>query len=238
MTEPAVSSHTREGSSVYVVDPDPQVVATLKELFACVRIRAEYFDSARDCLARLNRYSRGCVIADAAAPHVHGAEFQQRLRDENIDLPVIILSFTGDVTAAVKALKNGAADFFEKPFNGQALLDAVHRAIEDDRVESHDRAVRWELRGRFDTLTPREWDVVVPMIKGCSNRLIAAQLGLSEKTVELHRSRIMRKVEVTKLTELIRIAIRIDLLAELDPCAFAFRETPPLRQALTRWRGE
>lgn len=221
-----------------MVDSDPEVVATLKELFACVRIRAEYFDSARDCLARLNRSTRGCLIADAAAPRVLGADFQQRLRDDGIDLPVIILSYAGDVTTAVKALKNGAADFFEKPFNGQALLDAVHRAIEADRVESHDKAARWELRGRFDTLTPREWDVVVPMIKGCSNRLIAAQLGLSEKTVELYRSRIMRKIEVTKLTELIRIAIRIDLLAELDPCAFEPRETPPLRQSSIRWRGE
>lgn len=235
MTEPVAP--TRDESSVYVVAPDPTVVATLKELFACVRIKAEYFDAARDCLKRLNRYSRGCVIADTAAPDVCGADFQQRLRDESIELPVIFLSYSGDVTTAVMALKNGAADFFEKPFNSQTLLDAVHRAIETDRIETHDKTVRWELRGRFDTLTPREWDVVVPMIKGCSNRMIATQLELSEKTVELYRSRIMRKIGVAKLTELIRIAIRIDLLTELAPDALDPLRMPPLpRPSPTRRR--
>ena len=235
MTEPVAP--TRDESTVYVLDPDPTVVATLKELFACVRIKAEYFEAARECLERLNRYSRGCVIADAAAPDVCGAEFQQRLRDKGVELPVIFLSYAGDVATAVMALKNGAADFFEKPFNSQTLLDAVHRAIETDRIETHDKTVRWELRGRFDTLTPREWEVVVPMIKGCSNRAIATQLGVSEKTVELHRSRIMRKIGVAKLTELIRIAIRIDLLAELAPYTLDPHQTPPLlRQSPTRRR--
>lgn len=213
MTEPVAP--TDDESSVYVVDPDPIVVATLKELFSSVHIEAEYFNSADECLARVNRCSRGCIIADAAAPGACVATFQHRLREQGIELPVIFLSYSGDVATAVMALKSGAADFLEKPFNDQTLLDAVHRAIETDQIQAHHKARRQELRARFDALTPREWDVVVPMIKGCSNRMIAAELGLSEKTVELYRSRIMRKIGAAKLPELIRIAIRIDLLGEM-----------------------
>lgn len=202
-------------STVYVIEPDASVVATLKELFSSVRIEAEYFNSADDCLARVNRYSCGCLIADAAAPGVGVATLQHRLCEEGIGLPVIFLSYSGDVATAVHALKCGAADFLEKPFNGQAFLDAVHRAIESNQIGTHHRAVTRELRARFDPLTPREWEVVLPMIKGCSNRMIAGELGLSEKTVEVYRSRIMRKTGAANLPELIRIAIRINLLGEL-----------------------
>lgn len=201
-------------SMAYVIDPDAGVVTTLKELFSSVHIDAEYFNSADDCLARVNRSSRGCLIADAAAPGVDVATLQQRLDEGDIGLPVIFLSYTGDVATAVKALKCGAADFLEKPFNGQALLDAVHRAIEINSIEAHHKAVQRELWARFDLLTPREWEVILPMIKGCSNRAIAGELGISEKTVELYRSRIIRKTGATNLPELIQIAIRIDLLGE------------------------
>lgn len=203
-------------SMAYVIDPDTSVVATLKELFSSVCIDAEYFSSADDCLARVNRYSRGCLIADVAAPGVDVATLQPRLDKESIGLPVIFLSYSGDVATAVKALKCGAADFLEKPFNGQTFLDAVHRAIKINQIGAHRKTVRRELRARFDPLTPREWDVVLPMIKGCSNRVIAEELGVSEKTVEVYRSRIMHKTGAANLPELIRIAIRIDLLGELN----------------------
>lgn len=213
MIEPALP--TNDESTVYVVDPDPAVAATLKELFSSVYLEAEYFNSVGDCLMRVTRYSRGCILADAAALDVGVATFQHRLRKEDIELPVIFLSYSGDVATAVIALKCGAADFLEKPFNGQTLLDTVHRAIEIDRIEAHYRAERRKLRARFDTLTPREWEVVVPMIKGCSNRIIAGELGVSEKTIECYRSRIIRKIGAANLPELIWIAIRIDLLGEL-----------------------
>ncbi|HET8700099.1 MAG TPA: LuxR C-terminal-related transcriptional regulator [Nitrococcus sp.] len=210
---------------MYVVDPDPAVVTTLKELFSSVCIEAEYFRSAEECLARLDPGSRGCIIADAAAPGVSVATLQYRLQEKDIELPVIFLSYSGDVATAVMALKCGAADFLEKPFNGQTLLDTVHRAIEINRIEAHYRSVRRELRARFDALTPREWEVILPMVKGCSNRMIAEELGVSEKTVEVYRARIMRKAGAANLPELIRIAVRIDLLGELG------QRSPDLRRA-------
>lgn len=218
---------TNAESIVYVIDSDATVVTTLKELFSSVCIEAKYFNSAGDCLARVNSHSRGCMIADAGAPGVSVATFQHCLQEKGIELPVIFLSYSGDVAAAVMALKCGAADFLEKPFNGQTLLDAVHRAIEINQIEAHYKAMRRELRARFNALTPREWEVVLPMIKGSPNRAIAGDLGLSEKTVEVYRSRIMRKVGAANLPELIRIAIRIDLLSELTQRSLDRRGTPP-----------
>lgn len=208
----------KEQSIAYVIDPDPVAVAILKKLFFSVRIKAEYFNLADHCLARVNAKSRGCILADDSAPGVNVTTLQRRLRDKGVELPVIFLSYFGDVTTAVTALKYGAADFLEKPFNGQTLLDAVHQAIESNHTNAHHRAVKQKLRARFDALTPREWDVIPLMIKGCPNRRIAEKLGISEKTVEVYRARIMRKVGVANLPKLIRIAIRIDLLCELAQC--------------------
>lgn len=220
-----------KNSTVYVIDPDATVVAALKKLFASVHVHAEYFESAADCLACLDRTSRGCVIADATAPGVFADTFQQLLRREGIELPVIFLSNSGDVATAVKALKCGAADFLEKPFNGQVLLDTVHRAIDTNWRAAHERSSKLELRTRFDGLTPREWEVVLLMIKGCSNRRIAEELGISQKTVEVYRSRIMSKTRTANLPELIRIAIRIDLLGELNQNPLNPDCPPPLRRA-------
>ncbi|MCO6441328.1 MAG: response regulator transcription factor [Nitrococcus mobilis] len=200
--------------TVYVIDPDVFIVTTLQGLFSSVHIEAEYFDSAGACLARVNRYSRGCIVADAEAPDLCIATFLRRLHENGIELPVIFLAYSSDVATAVNALKRGAVDFLEKPFNGQTLLDTVHRTIESDQIAAHDRAVRQELWGRFEALTAREREVLVPMVKGCSNRMIAGELGLSEKTIEAYRSRIMHKIGTTNLPELIRMAMRIDLLGE------------------------
>ncbi|EAR22727.1 response regulator transcription factor [Nitrococcus mobilis] len=221
---------TSDNPTVYVIDSDALIVATLQKLFSSVHIEAEYFNSADACLARIMRCSRGCILADASTPELCVATFQHRLSEDDIELPVIFLSKGSDVATAVDALKHGAADFLEKPFNDQMLLDAVHRAIEIDQVAAADRAARQTLRNRFDALTAREWEVLIPMIKGSSNRMIAGELGLSKKTVEAHRARIMRKTEATNLAELIRIALRIDLLGELTQRPFGRqrKDHPPV----------
>lgn len=205
---------TSDKPTVYVIDSDALIVATLRRLFSSVQIEAEYFNCADACLARITRCSRGCILADASTPELCAATLQHRLRENDIELPVIFLSKASDVATAVDALKRGAADFLEKPFNGQTLLDAVHRAIEIDQIAAADRAVRRALQNCFDALTAREWEVLVPMIKGSSNRMIAGELGLSKKTIEAHRARIMRKTGATNLAELIRMALRIDLLSD------------------------
>lgn len=201
-------------ATVYVITPQAEVRATLGVLFLSVHIRARYYDSAQAWMPDREPGAPGCVVADMCAPGVDGAGFLRRQRRRGMNLPVILLSDSDDVPTAVEALKAGAWDYLCKPFNGQILLDSVHGALEQARIGLSRHAVRRELQSRFDSLTPRERDVVVPMVQGLSNREIAERLGVSPKTVEVYRSRIMRKTRADNLCSLIRMAIRVELLAQ------------------------
>ena len=141
---------------------------------------------------------------------------QQQLREHGIDVPVIIITGHGNVATAVAAMKQGALDFIEKPFNDQLLLDCIHNALAEDVVRRRARARRQELMRRFDTLTPREQDVLRWVVRGLSNRQIAKLLNLSRKTVEVHRAKVMQKTRADTLSQLIRMAMAIGILNIYD----------------------
>jgi RNA polymerase sigma factor (sigma-70 family) len=158
----------------------------------------------------------GCLLLDIRVPGRNDLDIQQHLYDLGIDVPVIIITGHGDVSMAVTAMKQGALDFIEKPFNDQLLLDCVHNALAEDQVRRRTRARRQELLRRFDTLTPREQDVLRQVVDGLSNREIAQALSLSRKTVEVHRAKVMQKMQADTLSQLIRMAMAIGILTVHD----------------------
>ena len=201
--------------TVFVIDPDPETVPRLEDLFSSVRIHAVYFRQVEACLERLGPESCGCIVADADSAQARELLLNSRLRETGARLPVIYLSSATDVDTAVALLKAGAMDLLEKPFHSQTLLDAVQEALALSQHQARRRRKQELLWRRFAELTPREWDVLPLMVLGRPNRAIAAALRVSEKTVEAHRNRILRKTGASNLSELIRLAIRVDLLGRL-----------------------
>ncbi len=191
--------------TVYVVDDDAALRESLAFLIESVGLQVRTFESADDFLTGIAPDAHGCLLLDVRMPGMSGLELQARLGDHGITLPVLILTGHGDVPMAVRAMKAGAFDFFEKPFNDQALLDRINRAIEHD---GHRRQTNGQMRAiaeRLDRLSPREREVLDLVVSGRLNKEIAADLGVSEKTVESHRSKVMFKMEANSLVELVRL---------------------------------
>lgn len=193
--------------TVFVVDDDQAVRESLALLVQSVGLEAKTFASARDFLAAYRPDRRGCLITDIRMPGMSGLELQEQLSADGHHIPIIVLTGFGDVPAAVRALKGGAVDFVEKPFNPQALLDLVQQAIVRDS-EIRERAAREaELAERMALLTPREREVMTLVVAGKANKVIAIDLSISERTVELHRGRIMKKMQARSLAELMRLVL-------------------------------
>ena len=190
--------------TVYVVDDDDAVRDALGALLGSVRLHCETFATAEDFLAVANRNMRGCLLLDVRMPGMSGLELQRRLLEMGIELPVIIITGHGDVPMAVRALKAGAADFVEKPFNEQDLLDRIHKYLKDDQAIWHARQARVDAVARFDLLTPRELAVMKLIAAGGHTKRIAAQLEIQGRTVDVHRFNIMRKIGVRTLAELLQ----------------------------------
>ncbi len=201
---------------VYVVDDDPALRDSLRCLLESVGLRALVFADTDAFLAAYQPDRPGCLLLDVHIPGRNDLNVQQRLHGHGIDVPVIIVTGHGDVAMAVTAMKQGALDFIEKPFNEQLLLDCVHHALAEDVVRRRTRARRRELLRRLDTLTPREQDVLRRVVEGLSNREIAEVLSLSRKTVEVHRAKVMQKMEADTLSQLIRMAMAIGILKVYD----------------------
>jgi RNA polymerase sigma factor (sigma-70 family) len=206
----------RDSSLVYVVSDDPALRDSLRCLLESVGLRTLAFADTEGFLTAYRPDHPGCLLLDIRIPGRNDLSSQQLLRDRGIDVPVVIITGHGDVAMAVTAMKQGALDFIEKPFNDQLLLDCVHNALAEDRARRHTRARRLELLCRFDTLTPREQDVLRQVVEGLSNREIAEVLNLSRKTVEVHRAKVMQKMEADTLSQLIRMAMAIDILKVYD----------------------
>ena len=195
---------------VIIVDDDEAVRDSLSWLMHSVGLHTECFASADELLkVALNDYS-GCMILDIRMPGMSGLELQGLLHQRGIRLPVIIISGHADVPMAVRALKAGAFDFIEKPFNDQALLDIVQRAIEADRMQQEHLSQLRSWRERMDTLTPREQEVMREVVAGSPNKRIAAHLGVTLKTIESHRARVMEKLEAGSVSQLVRICLELD----------------------------
>lgn len=192
---------------VFVVDDDAAVRESLALLVTSVGLEAETFSSAQAFLEAYRPDRRGCLVTDIRMPGMSGLELQAKLAEERIHIPVIVLTGHGDVPAAVRALKGGAIDFVEKPFNPQALLDLIQQAITRDAQIRTQAAHDAEITERMALLTPREAEVLDHVASGKANKVIAVDLGISERTVELHRGRIMRKMRARSLAELMRMVL-------------------------------
>ncbi|MCF7985887.1 MAG: response regulator transcription factor [Thiohalocapsa sp.] len=196
--------------TVFIVDDDDEVREAISLLMDSVGLASETFDSAWAYLACFDPQRSGCLVLDVRMRHMSGLELQERLAEESIHPPVIIITGHGDVPMAVRAVKAGAVDFIEKPFNDQALLDAVHRAIEVD-AENRGHALQVaSLHERLERLTKREQEVLRQIVSGKRNKVIAADLGISQSTVEAHRAKVMEKLEARSLSELMRMMLLLD----------------------------
>lgn len=200
------------GSTVHVVDDDKAVRDSLAWLLESEGLVAKVFPHADAFLqycAEKGSGLAGCVVVDIRLPGLSGLDLQDVLRKRGVCLPVIIISGHGDVPDAVRAMKAGALDFLEKPFNDQMFLDRVRDALDRDLQGRETREQRQEMCARIDRLTPRERQVMDLVVRGRLNKQIAADLNLSPKTVEVHRAHVMNKMQVKSLAELVRLAVTV-----------------------------
>ena len=198
--------------TVYIVDDEPAIRDSLAMLLRSVGLASRTFPSAPAFLDGFDAAAPGCLVADVRMPGMSGLELQEALRARAAALPVVIITGHGDIAMAVRAMKAGAADFIEKPFNEQVLLDAVHRALAQRPGEPPPSAVRAEIEARVATLTPREREVMLLVAEGRPNKVVATRLGLSTRTVEVHRAKAMEKMQARSLAELVRMAIACELM--------------------------
>ena len=192
---------------VYVVDDDKAMRESVSWLVRSVNLSVETCTSARDFFDRYDSEKPGCLILDIRLPGMSGLELQDRLIEQGIDIPIIVITGHGDVPMAVRALKSGALDFLEKPFNDQKLLDRVRQAVDTDLAKQAERAKTREITRRFLQLTPREHDVACGVIAGKSSKMIAFELNLSAKTVESYRAQVMNKLQANSVPHLVQMAI-------------------------------
>ncbi|HEY0093391.1 MAG TPA: response regulator [Archangium sp.] len=196
--------------AVFVMDDDPSVLRGLTRMFQVEGYAVEGFSHPRQLLERGPGPRPGCVVMDLRMPELNGLELQEELGRAGWKQPLVFISGHGDVPAAVKAMKAGAVDFLSKPFSTAELLAAVERALAQDLAASRTEQEHQALRSRFSTLTPREWQVCRMVVRGMLNKQIAAELGTAEQTVRLQRSRVMEKLAVDSLAELVRLLERLD----------------------------
>ena len=191
---------------VFVVDDDPSVRVALTNLFRSMDLGVEVFGSPSELLQAKLPDVVSCLVLDIRLPGVSGLDFQTRLAEAGIHIPIVFMTGHGDIPMSVRAMKAGAVDFLTKPFRDQDMLDAVTRAIERDRKRRGDEKAVLQLRLQFESLTPREREVIALVTAGLMNKQIAAELGVSEITVKIHRGHVMRKMKVKSLADLVRMA--------------------------------
>jgi FixJ family two-component response regulator len=195
----------QERPIVYVIDDDPSMRVAVQDLIASVGLEARAFASPQEFLDAPRPDAPGCLVLDVRLPGSSGLNFQQELARTGVHIPVIFITGHGDIPMSVRAIKAGAVEFLTKPFRDQELLDAINAAIERHRAQRGEAAVLGDWRLRYAALTPREREVMALVILGRLNKQIAAELGLSEVTVKVHRGQIMRKMRARSLPELVRM---------------------------------
>jgi FixJ family two-component response regulator len=199
---------------VFVVDDEPAIRDSLALLLRSVGLPTRTFDSAQAFLDAFQPVPNACLLADVRMPGMSGLELQETLRTRGLKVPVIVLTGHGDIAMAVRAMKAGAADFIEKPYNDQVLIDSVNRALAASRsAQGSPPADRAGIEARIATLSPREREVMQFVIEGKPNKVIATRLGLSTRTVEVHRAKVMEKMQAASLAELVRMALAAGLSA-------------------------
>jgi FixJ family two-component response regulator len=206
MGAPAMPFQTNERAVVHVVDDDASMRDALESLFDSVGLDTQTYAAARDFLATSVADKPGCVVIDIRLPDMNGLEFQAQLTQIGVRLPVVMMTAYGDIPMSVRAMKRGAVDFLSKPFHDQDMLDAVMSAIERDRRRRTVDDDVSRMQQRFETLSPREQQVMLLVTAGKMNKQVAGDLGISEITVKIHRGAAMRKMGVRTLADLVRIA--------------------------------
>lgn len=217
MTQHRPPQSAAEGAGepiVFVVDDDESVRTALGNLFRSVGLRVEVFGSAAELLRSKLPDVVSCLVLDVRLPGLSGLDFQAELAKADLHIPIIFMTGHGDVPMSVKAMKAGALDFLTKPFRDQDMLDAVSTALERDRTRRESERMVSELRAHFETLSPREREVMGFVTAGLMNKQIADEVGLSEITVKIHRGHVMKKMGARSLADLVRMAEALDIHAE------------------------
>ena len=197
--------------TVFVIDDDADIRASIKGLLKSAGLRSESFETAEQFLQRKPPDSVSCLVLDVSLPGINGLDFQQQLRNAGVHIPIIFVTGHGDIPMTVKAMKSGAVEFLSKPLKRQALLDAIQQALARDSVLRQEQAEIAHLQEHYDMLTRRERQVMGLVVSGLLNKQIASELGIALITVEVHRAQVMRKMQAGSLAELVRMAGKLRL---------------------------
>jgi len=212
---PAVKS--QQQPIVFVVDDDISVRESLELLIQFAGWQPEIFASAQDFLTHPRTATPSCLVLDVSLPDLNGLELQKLIASERTDMPIIFITGHGDVPMSVQAMKAGAVEFLTKPFDDEVLLSAIRHAIERSAAVLEDQAELTTLRSSFESLTPRERDIMLLVVAGMLNKQIGVQLGISEITVKAHRGKVMQKMKADSLADLVKTAVRLGLTPAKNP---------------------
>jgi FixJ family two-component response regulator len=208
------AANSEAHSTVLIIDDDEDLRNSIGRLLRSVGLNAQLFASIPDFLKSDRPDTPACFVLDVRLPGKSGLDFQRELATANIDLPIIFISGHGDIPMTVQAMKGGAIEFLTKPFREQDLLDAVQLGLERDRFRRKNETALGDLRARFETLSPREREIMVQVVRGRLSKQIAGDFGISETTVKVHRSNLTRKMKARSLSELTRMADKLKLVQE------------------------
>ena len=196
-------------ATIFIVDDDTAVRDSLKMLLRSVGQAVETFGSGQEFIDAYSEDRPGCLVLDIRMPGMSGLELQQKLNERHSIMPIIFITGHGDVPMAVEAMQAGAVDFIQKPFRDQDLIDRINQALEKDQNNRASLGERNDIRKRLETLTPREREVLDLVVHGKANKVIAGDLRLSQRTVEIHRARVMEKMQASSLAHLVRMVLEV-----------------------------
>jgi FixJ family two-component response regulator len=197
--------------TVFIIDDDRGMRQAIHDLVESVGLRAESFASGEEFLNRRQIVRPSCLVLDVRLPQMSGLDFQRRLGETGMHIPIIFVTAHGDIPMSVRALKSGAVEFLTKPFRDQDLLDAIQQALERDGVAQKEQAEIHDLQGRYHALTSREREVMTLVVSGRLNKQIASEIGASEATVKVHRGHVMHKMQAASVVDLVRMADKLKL---------------------------